>query len=151
MNEPNKMGHMENLWNMTATNNGGNGTDSRAMTLGRLVSQRRAELGLSLKQLAQRSGYATGSLHNFEHDRTTRISPQRLKRLAAALEIPATDLYSAAGIELPTELPTFTPYLRARYRGLPESAQQELQRSFDRIASKYGYDPDGPRPGQDEK
>jgi transcriptional regulator with XRE-family HTH domain len=105
---------------------------------------------LSLRQLAHRSGYAIGTLHNFEHDHTSRIAPDRLKRLAAALELPAADLYSAAGIELPTELPTFSPYLRARYRGLPESAQQELQRSFDRIASKYGYDPDGPQPGQDE-
>lgn len=60
------------------------------------------------------------------------------------------DLYDAAGFELPTELPSFTPYLRTKYRDLPPAARAELQQSFAQIAHRYGYRPGGPRSGEDE-
>ena len=60
------------------------------------------------------------------------------------------DLYAAAGYPTPTELPSFTPYLRSKYGGLPPEARAELQETFQRLSEKYGYDGDGPADGEDE-
>ena len=122
----------------------------RHPTLGSLLHQRRRALGLSFGRLSALAGFSVGVLHKLEHDQGGEISPEVLQRLADALDLPTADLYAAAGFELPTELPTFSPYLRAKYHGLPVEAQAELQRSFERIADKYGYDPAGPKPGEDE-
>lgn len=75
-----------------------------------------------------------------------------LRALAQPLEVPVADLYAAAGFALPDELPTFTPYLRSKYRALPPKAQAELQQSFARITAKYGYSEgsSGPAAGEDE-
>jgi transcriptional regulator with XRE-family HTH domain len=119
-------------------------------TLGSILKRRREDLNLSYGRLHAATGIGKSQLYALEHDRVQKASAVQLKTLADALEMPLSDLYAAAGLPLPVDLPTFSPYLRAKYRGLPESAQHELQRSFERIASKYGYDPDGPQPGQDE-
>ena len=48
------------------------------------------------------------------------------------------------------ELPSFTPYLRSKYRDMPLEARKEIEQSFGEIAKKYGYDGSGPLPGEDE-
>lgn len=77
-----------------------------------------------------------------------------LAALAPHLNLPLADLYVAAGIQQPTELPSFTPYLRSRYRDLPASAQAELEQSFRDVMSRYGFDnangATGPLDGEDE-
>ena len=54
-------------------------------------------------------------------------------------------------IELvPDDLPSFQPYLRSKYRGMPTEAVDDLERAFERIVKKHGYRPEGPRDGEDE-
>lgn len=118
--------------------------------LSRLLKSRRQELGLSFGQLAEASGIVRGQLFKLEQGQVQKVQPAQLAALAEPLQLPLADLYAAAGFELPTELPSFTPYLRTRYRDLPPAAQAELERSFARIAQRYGYDPEGPQPGEDE-
>jgi hypothetical protein len=76
--------------------------------------------------------------------------PDTLKSLADVLQLDLADVYAAAGYVQPQGLPSFAPYLRSKYGKLPASAQAELERNFARIAEKYGYDPNGPAPGEDE-
>ena len=47
------------------------------------------------------------------------------------------------------ELPSFRPYLRAKYHDLPPDAITELERNFADIARRYGTD--GPQDGEDER
>jgi hypothetical protein len=85
-----------------------------------------------------------------ERGEIAKPTTETLDALATALEIDSASLYEAAGYQQPTALPTFTPYLRSKYSGLPPAARAELASSFAKIAQKYGYDPAGPAPGQDE-
>ena len=118
--------------------------------VGAVLQQGRQSAGLSYRQLSELTGYSKGQLHGYEHGSPRQIPPTVLAKLAEALKLPLHDLYEAAGYELPTELPSFAPYLRSKYRTLPPAAKAELEQSFKAIADKYGYDPDGPQPGQDE-
>lgn len=117
-----------------------------------LLATARERVGLSYGQLEQTTGIAKTTLHKLEQGQVQHPNPTMLPSLAAALDVPLADLYSAAGYELPSELPTFTPYLRSKYAGLSADAQAELSEAFTRITGKYGYSPDGsgPAPGQDE-
>jgi transcriptional regulator with XRE-family HTH domain len=126
---------------MAATNN---------PTLGSLLKQRREDLELSYGQLHTATGIGKSQLHALEHDRVQKAPAVQLKTLADALELPLSDLYAAAGLPLPTELPSFSPYMRAKYGQLPAEAQNELAKTFAAIAKKYGYQADGPQPGEDE-
>lgn len=118
--------------------------------LSQILKKRREELGLSFGQLADATGITRGQLFKLEQGQVQKVQPRQLAALAEPLEVPLADLYDAAGFELPTELPSFTPYLRTKYRDLPPAARAELQQSFAQIARRYGYQPGGPRSGEDE-
>lgn len=119
--------------------------------LARIVAGARERLEISPRELAARSGVPRTTIQRLESGESVGTpNPSILAALAPHLNLPLADLYAAAGIQQPVELPSFTPYLRSRYRNLPAEAQAELERSFVDIMSKYGYDPNGPRPGEDE-
>lgn len=47
-------------------------------------------------------------------------------------------------------LPSFVPYLRSKYRGLPDEAVDSIEKYVARLAKKHGVAIDGPAPGEDE-
>ncbi len=63
--------------------------------------------------------------------------------IARALEVDFEDLYSLAGYESPERLPTFRPYLRAKYE-LPPEAVADLERYFELLRSYYDIPKDQP-------
>ena len=119
-------------------------------SLKQLLSKSRKQAGLSIRDLEAKSGVARSTILRLETEDLQVTNPQHLSALAPHLGVPLADLYEAAGIEHPEELPSFTPYLRSRYQGLPTAARSEIETAFRDIATRYGYHPDGPAPGQDE-
>jgi hypothetical protein len=77
-------------------------------------------------------------------------APDKLSRIADALGLSLADVFALADYSVPSELPSFQPYLRTKYRRLPTSAVQELEKAFTRIARRHGLDLQGPAPGEDE-
>lgn len=122
----------------------------RIEVLARLLSSRRQAVGLSYGQLEAATGLAKSQLFKLEQGQVQKVQPSMLETLSGPLDVPLADLYAAAGFEFPTELPSFAPYLRSKYADLPPDAQAELAQNFSRIARKYGYEPAGPQPGEDE-
>lgn len=120
--------------------------------LAALLARSRKAAGLSLGQIERATGIPKTNLHKLEQGQIKTPNPTVLPALARVLRVPLADLYAAAGYEQPKSLPTFTPYLRSKYKGLPDEARAELSEAFERITNKYGYDPgsSGPAPGQDE-
>jgi transcriptional regulator with XRE-family HTH domain len=100
------------------------------------LSQRRAELGLSIKQLADRVGIAKSTLHQWESG-TSLPGAGRLSKLSDALEMSYEDFVSAAGFGSPVGLPAFTPYMRAKY-GLKGKALKEAEEFFRDLESRQG-------------
>jgi hypothetical protein len=59
------------------------------------------------------------------------------------LQLPLEDLYSLAGYESPKGLPSFKPYMRAKY-DLPPEAVADLERYFEMLRNYYGVPKDKP-------
>lgn len=76
--------------------------------------------------------------------------PDKLSRIAEALGLSLADVFALADYAVPDDLPSFQPYLRSKYRDMPTGAVDDLNRAFERIIRKHGYQPEGPRDGEDE-
>jgi transcriptional regulator with XRE-family HTH domain len=108
--------------------------------LGETIRDTRLSLGLTLRQAAAAVGMAHSSLARLESGQHESTSPDRLQRLARLLEIDARDLFALAGIEAPEGLPSFAPYLRAKY-GMREDLIQQLAGHFDYLAAEHSIRP----------
>ena len=115
----------------------------QAAELGRLIRERRSELGLSVRQLAEQAEMNFATLSRIEQGQFAAPGPDKLARIAEALGISTADLFALADYVVPADLPSFQPYLRGKYPAMPAAAVDELNRAFERIARKHGYDPDG--------
>lgn len=121
-----------------------------AQRLGALIRESRTAAGLSLRQLEELTGIDDGLLTRMERGVILTPAPDKLGRVAEALNVPLADLYAIAGYDAPSELPTLKPYLRTKYRKLPASAADELEAYAERLAKKHGVHLSGPAPGEDE-
>ena len=117
--------------------------------LGRAVREQREAKGWSTRQLASVVGVHMAQIVRLEQGSVQSPSAETRAAIAEHLQLPLADLFGLAGFAAPTELPSFRPYLRAKYRELPPDALTELERSFEEIAKKYGTH--GPQDGEDER
>jgi transcriptional regulator with XRE-family HTH domain len=83
--------------------------------LGEFIKAQRAALGVSQRQLAGRIGIHHSYLARLEAGDYAQPAPAVLHRLAEALDLEPEDLFALAGHTVPHELPSFAPYLRAKY------------------------------------
>ncbi|MHB8512932.1 MAG: helix-turn-helix domain-containing protein [Actinomycetota bacterium] len=97
----------------------------------RQLRKRRTELNLSLRELAERSGVGYSLLSYIESGERPAPRGQRLSDLAKALELPVTDLYSWAGMEM--DLPSAGIYLRSKY-SLTKKDAEDLARFIEERA-----------------
>ncbi len=119
--------------------------------LGDVLRARREELGWSQPELARRAGLDQAVEWRIESGAIQQPDPRKLARLAKALDLPLTRLYTLAGYPAGRQLPSFQPYLRDRYRQLPPEAVDKLHHYFEEVAQEYGVEPGGPRDGEDEQ
>jgi len=105
-------------------------------SLAQAVYQSRQAAGVSLRDLAERSGVNKAVISRIESGERVQPRADTLKRLAEALSIAAEDLFAAAGWTVPAELPSFQPYLRTKYGHLPPDKLTELEGIFRRIADE---------------
>jgi transcriptional regulator with XRE-family HTH domain len=123
-------------------------TREQALELARILRERRSEFGYSIRDLAARAGVNLATIVRLERGDILTPQPDTLKALAGALELSITDLFAIAEWLPSRELPAFRPYLRAKYKNLPDSAVAEMEVFFDRLARKHGVD--GPAEAEDE-
>ena len=123
----------------------------QAKELGRRLRARREELELSLRDLERLAGVDNGTIVRIEQGMFTAPAPDKLSRLADALGLTLADVFALADYAAPSQLPSFQPYLRSKYRDLPPEAVEQLERSFQRLAKRHGLDTAGPAPGEDEQ
>jgi transcriptional regulator with XRE-family HTH domain len=125
-------------------------TPERIEQLAAVLKQKRQELGLSASEVARQTGLDVGTISRIERGQIAAPQAGNLKAIARVLQIPATEIFAIADLLPEGELPSFKPYLRAKYGDLPDDAVAELEASFTRIARQHGYDGNGPAPGEDE-
>ena len=122
----------------------------QAKRLGTYLREARQAKGLSARQLGDLTDINDATIVRFENGSFTAPAPDKLARIAEALDLPVADVFALAEYASPTELPSFTPYLRTKYRDLPDDAMAQIEKYVARIAKKHGVALEGPEPGQDE-
>jgi transcriptional regulator with XRE-family HTH domain len=119
----------------------------QAKELGRRLSARREELGLTVRDVERLAGVDDATVARLENGLIADPRPPTVRAICDALDLVVADVYPLA--DYPGSLPNFRPYLRTKYRGLPAEAVEQLDRIFRRLAERHGLDPAGPAPGED--
>lgn len=101
-----------------------------AVVLGEMIHQRRTKLALSASELAARVGINSSTIIRLEHGGIRAPRADKLARLAEVLGLTLADVAAAAGYLVSSDLPSFEPYLIAKYPELSEAAMTELTRRF---------------------
>src|SRR6266699_1614632 len=104
--------------------------------LGEYIKAQREALGVSERQLAGRIGIHHSYLARLEAGDYAQPAPAVLHRLAEALDLEPEDLFALAGHTVPHELPSFAPYLRAKY-DISDQAARELADYFRYMSERY--------------
>jgi transcriptional regulator with XRE-family HTH domain len=116
--------------------------------LGRVLRRARQTKGLSTRGVAEPAGVTHSFIAKLEAGKFRTVSSVHLGALARVLDLPAEDLFALAGYKVPESLPTFGPYLRARYgEELPAHAMDSLSELFEALREKYA----GPDQVNDEE
>lgn len=116
--------------------------DCTPTPLGKFVVAQRERQGVSVNELARRSGVDPTSVSRIERGEIINPPVTTLRGLAKGLGVPVAEVYAKAGVTKPSDLPAIEPYLRTKYgRLLPKEARAEIAQSFADIAHKYGLDP----------
>jgi transcriptional regulator with XRE-family HTH domain len=118
-------------------------TDRKPQILGTFIRARRLSRELTLADAASRSGLHVSYWSKLETGHYKSPSPKNLQTIARVIDVRYEDLYGLAGYDTPERLPTFAPYLRAKY-DLPAQAIGELERYFAMLRSFYDIPPDQP-------
>ena len=106
--------------------------------LGETLRVARVAKGLSARKLAEASGLTHSFISKLESATYDSVSPESLMALAQALGLAPEDLFTMAGFRLPDALPSFGPYLRARYGGeLPPGARAALTEVFETLKKQH--------------
>lgn len=116
-------------------------SDRTPTSLAELLTQLRLEAGLSMYQLANRSGVSRGQLSRMESGEARHPAPATLQRLARALNVEPEEFYDAAWQDIDGPLPSPAVYFRSKYRLTPEQIA-EIEQSIERMADRS--DNDGP-------
>lgn len=110
------------------------------------IKAARLRAGLGLRRASSAVGMSKGALDAWEHDDTSSPDLAKLQKLAILLGLDPVELAELADYDPIATLPPMRPYLRSKYPDLPEAALKQIAA----ITRKYGIDPHGPAPGEDE-
>ncbi|MFL6162736.1 MAG: helix-turn-helix domain-containing protein [Jatrophihabitantaceae bacterium] len=124
-------------------------TQLQAKQLAAILTARRTALGLSMRQVATRSGLHVSNIAIVEAGTNLSPQPNTLKAIARVLHLSVSDLYVLADWLPAGELPTLKPYLRAKYRDLDEQAIGEIEALARERAQRHGGT--GPIDREDEQ
>jgi len=122
----------------------------QAKRLGKYLREARQAKGLSARTLGELTDMNDATIVRFENGNFSAPAPDKLARIADTLGLSVADVFALAEYAAPTDLPSFAPYLRTKYRGLPDEALEQIEEYAARLAKKHGVALDGPSEGEDE-
>ncbi|MEU2869789.1 helix-turn-helix transcriptional regulator [Streptomyces olivoreticuli] len=107
--------------------------------LGNFIRQAREGLDIPLIRLAADLRMHQSYLSRLERGDFKQPSPEVLQRLAIALKVRHEDLFALAGYLAPDLLPSFMPYMRAKY-AMSEQAAEQINAYFTVFRHRYGIE-----------
>jgi transcriptional regulator with XRE-family HTH domain len=121
-----------------------------AKRFGEILRKRREALGLSVRQVADLSQVLHSTVLRIEGGEFAAPRPDKLARLAAALQLSPAELFAQAGYFSPDDLPDFTTYLAVKHPNLPASDAAELQQRYEEVLARSEGTPDRSVPTTEE-
>jgi transcriptional regulator with XRE-family HTH domain len=112
--------------------------DGQPSFVGNLIHEDREKADLSLSQYAAIVGVSRTYLSRLEREIYTHPSPDILVEISKARGISLADLFLAAGYQVPSELPSLVPYLRAIHPTWPDDAIADCTRFCGYVEHEYG-------------
>jgi transcriptional regulator with XRE-family HTH domain len=104
--------------------------------LGAFLRRRRLAAGYSSREVAEAAQVDQSWLSRLENGHYAQPSVMHVLELCRVLDIDTADLLAEAGVPREHHLPTFSPYLRAKY-DLPDEAIAQLEAHFSLINARY--------------
>ena len=104
-------------------------------TLAELLTRMRSEAGLSMFELAKRTGINRSTLMRIEAGTTTDPDRGTLNALARGLGVEPEQFYDAVWQDADQPLPSPAVYFRTKYQLTPEQIA-EIERSIKRVANR---------------
>jgi transcriptional regulator with XRE-family HTH domain len=124
-------------------------TPEEATRLAELLRTKRHALGLSVRELAHRSGINPTTVLRLEAAQIPTPKAESLIAIGKTLGVATADLFAVASWLPKGQLPTLSPYLRATYGELPEESVNEIEEFVDRLRARHGQH--GPIDSEDEQ
>jgi len=72
-----------------------------------------------------------------ENDAFRSPSPEKLRKVAEVLDLNQGDVFALAGYHRPADLPSFAPYLRAKYQ-MSDEDMERITDYFSLLQEKHG-------------
>ncbi|BCT76448.1 hypothetical protein SCMU_22900 [Sinomonas cyclohexanicum] len=115
------------------------------------IRSQREKLGLSASEVARQAGVAKGTITRLELGQISNPRMDNLRAIADVLDIPLTELLAESSLLRDSDLPALAPYLRTKFKDMPEGALKEINDHFREVAKRHGIHlNNGPAPGEDE-
>ncbi len=108
---------------------------TNAKKLGAAIKRHRKATGLTQPDLAKAVGVPDSTIYRLERGEFKAPSPDKLQRIARALEIEFEELYELAGYAAPERMPV---YLRRKFDDLSEDGAAKVERYIERIHKQEG-------------
>ena len=106
-----------------------------AQAFGSRLKERREALGFSTRALAALAEVNQATVVRLEAGRIAEPRPDKLRRLAEALQLPTGETFALAGYARANDLPSLPVYLRAKY---PELTAADIERLEDYVTELLG-------------
>lgn len=124
-------------------------TPAQAKQLAAILRRHRLQLDLSMRKAALQAGINIATIVSLESGTNLAPQPSTLKAVAEALAIDLNQLYTTLNWLPAQPLPNLAPYMRAKYRDLPETAITEVEAFIADLRAKHHLI--GPADGEDEQ
>ncbi len=110
---------------------------ANAKKLAAAIKRHRTAKGLTQPALAAAIGVPDSTIYRLERGEFKVPRPEKLQRIAAALDVEFEDLYELAGYATPG-LPAVPVYLRRKFDDLSDEGATKVERYIERIRKQEG-------------
>jgi transcriptional regulator with XRE-family HTH domain len=105
--------------------------------LGRVIARERARAKLTQRRLAEKAGVTHPTILRMERGEFKRPDPEKLQRIAQALNLGAGDFFALAGYMHSDHLPSLDPYLQIKFEGdLSAKDRKDVERYIEQKRAK---------------
>jgi transcriptional regulator with XRE-family HTH domain len=105
--------------------------------LGRVIARERAKAKLTQRSLAERAGVTHPTILRMERGEFKRPDPDKLQRIAQALNLGAGDFFALAGYVHSDHLPSLDRYLQIMFEGdLSAKDRKDVERYIEQKRTK---------------